>query len=392
MDYSEFRVNFKDFDRPRPIGVSGILRMMNDEEFLESSIESCVNCLDELIVVYNETSPESLGIINRMKCKYPDKIRVYKYLPKLYNGNLSQEEFDAAKKLPPDSIHLLANYYNYALSKCRYRYVMKIDSDQIYYTEKLQIIVERYRSMQTNASCKFIDCFAFLLFLFYAVCLLKLHIPPFVALSKWSDKLFSGYFKVVLHLIQKYKIPVSLSGFNLYIPPPRKKLSCVERESKDIYIPLGKNLSNSRAISSPFNGIGDHPIFKMCSDTYFVPYICPEYDKSNGRQRSIIERLYNVKNLLPVGVCWAHFSSNRSCNSEDQQGKFKSYPNYFLNLKKIEKVNNAIHDQIFRYSGAWDAYQQKYYHLVSFSINESFITWLSFFMLDRQGKIRHIIE
>ena len=130
----------------------------------------------------------------------------------------------------------------------------------------------------------------------------------------------------------------------------------------------------------------------MCSDTYFVPYICPEYDKSNGRQRSIIERLYNVKNLLPVGVCWAHFSSNRSCNSEDQQGKFKSYPNYFLNLKKLEKVNNAIHDQLFRYSGAWNAYQQKYYHLVSFSLNESFITWLSFFMLDRQGKIRHIIE
>ena len=96
MDYSEFRVNFKDFDRPRPIGVSGILRMMNDEEFLESSIESCVNCLDELIVVYNETSPESLAIINRMKRKYPDKIRVYKYLPELYNGNLSQEEFDAA--------------------------------------------------------------------------------------------------------------------------------------------------------------------------------------------------------------------------------------------------------------------------------------------------------
>lgn len=59
MDYSEFQVNISDFDKPKLDGVSGILRVMNDEEFLRTSIESSVSFLDELIIVYNETSIKS---------------------------------------------------------------------------------------------------------------------------------------------------------------------------------------------------------------------------------------------------------------------------------------------------------------------------------------------
>ena len=45
MDYSEFQVNISDFDKPKLDGVSGILRVMNDEEFLRTSIESSVSFL-----------------------------------------------------------------------------------------------------------------------------------------------------------------------------------------------------------------------------------------------------------------------------------------------------------------------------------------------------------
>lgn len=36
-----------------------------------------------------------------------------------------------------NSIHSLANYYNFGYTKIKYKYYMKIDADQIYFTEKL---------------------------------------------------------------------------------------------------------------------------------------------------------------------------------------------------------------------------------------------------------------
>ena len=384
MEYSEFCVNFKDFDRPRKEGISGILRVMNDEEFLESSIESCIDCLDELVVVYNKTSPESIAIIERMVEKYPDKIRVYKYLPKLYSGNLTQKEFELAKNLPSNSIHLLANYCNYALSKCNYRFVMKIDSDQIYHTDRLREIVKGYRAKSEISSCSLFDYCVFVCFLFYTVCVLKLHFPAYTFLSEAGTKLFPRYFKVVLFLIRKYRVSVSLSGMNLYLPP----LKIIGKS--EVYMPLGKIFDNSRAILPPFNGIGDTPIFELTSETYFIPFVCSQYDQINGRKQSIIERLCHVRHLLPVGVCWAHFSSNRMSNSDDQLNKFRKFSNYFLNLKTVDQVDRNFFQQLFLFSKTWDNYQKRYYHIVSFSIDQSFLSWLSTFTLDNHKVIRRL--
>lgn len=40
-------------------GVSGIMRVKNYAAFIEASIDSCINALDELIIVYNDCSDNS---------------------------------------------------------------------------------------------------------------------------------------------------------------------------------------------------------------------------------------------------------------------------------------------------------------------------------------------
>ncbi len=60
-----YKVDVNSFARVRRRGVSGILRVKNDAEFLAESIDSCIDALDELIIVYNDCSDESPAIIKK---------------------------------------------------------------------------------------------------------------------------------------------------------------------------------------------------------------------------------------------------------------------------------------------------------------------------------------
>lgn len=126
-------------------GVSGIMRVKNDAEFIEASIDSCIDALDELVIVYNDCSDNSPELIYKKQSQYPDKIKVYEYKHKIYPINLTKEEYEYAKSLPSDSPHLLCNYYNFALSKVTCQYAMKIDADQIYFSDKLKEWCDVYR-------------------------------------------------------------------------------------------------------------------------------------------------------------------------------------------------------------------------------------------------------
>ena len=131
-DSSDFFIDLTaNLSKERPIGVSGLLRVKNDEDFLSACIDSCIGPLDELIIVCQPSDDRTQQIVETKRRQYPDKIRAYSYRPRVLSHNLSVEELEYAKKLPSDSIHLLANYYNYTLSKASYRYAVKIDADQI---------------------------------------------------------------------------------------------------------------------------------------------------------------------------------------------------------------------------------------------------------------------
>lgn len=105
------------------------MRVRNEGNFIHDCVESCIDALDELIVVYNDCTDNSAEEIKKVAAKYPDKIRYYAYPYEVKAFNLSREEFQKIKELPEDNPHLFSSYSNFALSKVTADYALKIDAD-----------------------------------------------------------------------------------------------------------------------------------------------------------------------------------------------------------------------------------------------------------------------
>lgn len=56
-------MKLKNNNKKLKVGVSGILRVKNDADFLDECINSCIDTLDELIIVYNDCSDNTPDII-----------------------------------------------------------------------------------------------------------------------------------------------------------------------------------------------------------------------------------------------------------------------------------------------------------------------------------------
>lgn len=72
-------------------GLSGILRVRNEEEFVEACIDSCIEALDELIIVYNDCTDATPDIIEQKRIEYPEKIKIYPYEYEIYDQSLKRK-------------------------------------------------------------------------------------------------------------------------------------------------------------------------------------------------------------------------------------------------------------------------------------------------------------
>jgi glycosyltransferase involved in cell wall biosynthesis len=115
------------FNSKRVNGISAFMRIKNGEDYLEESILSVVNQVDEIVCVFNDSIDNTENILISLENKYPNKIKVYKYIPIVYPPN-SKEYLE----LPDTSKHSLAYYYNFALSKTTFSYCFKFDDDEIF--------------------------------------------------------------------------------------------------------------------------------------------------------------------------------------------------------------------------------------------------------------------
>lgn len=281
----DYFVDMSFLKKERPVGVSGLLRVKNDAEFLSDCIDSCIGALDELVICYQDCTDNAPEIINKKQRLYPDKIKAYYYAPPVFCHGLTEEEKKYAFSLPDSSIHKLCNYYNYTLSKATYRYAMKIDSDQVYFTKKLQLFCDAYRKdgpvsmslgnylvknyvrIYRNAVRKFPVLFK--------MDLLSL-IPGFRCLVM---KKYEGY---LINEIINNKYALSLSGINLGY----------EQGKWGIY-QLNK-LS--------FNGVVDHLIFRITEKTF--------YTTSTGFEIPIEKMDYDSIAILG-GWFWYHLQGMR---------------------------------------------------------------------------------
>ena len=110
----------------RKPGISGMLRVRGREEFLDVAIRSHFPYLDEIVAVYQECPPEEEAILKSWATRHPERFRLFRYEPPVHRA-LTVEHANTAA----DSVHGLANYYNWTLSKTRYRIATKVDADHI---------------------------------------------------------------------------------------------------------------------------------------------------------------------------------------------------------------------------------------------------------------------
>ena len=289
----DFYVDMSFLKKERPVGVSGLLRVKNDAEFLSDCIDSCIDALDELIICYQDCEDNAPEIILEKQRKYPDKIKVYHYAPPVYCHGLTEEEREFAFSLPDSSIHKLCNYYNYTLSKATYCYAVKIDSDQIYFANKLKRYCDAFR-LEDQVKLCMKDYFVKYYYKAYRRIMSKFIFPfPFDLFSlipmtrEWIMRKYEDY---LTKEIINNKYTLSLSGINLGF----------ESGKWGIY------MLNER----PFNGETDHLIFRITKDTFYTTFM---------ERKEPIEIMKYNKIILPGGWFWYHLQGVRKSSNHTKK-------------------------------------------------------------------------
>ena len=140
-NFDQFKFNPASLSAPRPPGISAYLRVKNGESFVRLAIESHLPFYDEIIAVYNDCTDATPQILHDLATKYPQKIKVFHYLPKVV-PKMTKEH----TQTPTESVHSSANYYNYALSKTTYNTATKLDDDHLAIPCKLAPLIKTIRA------------------------------------------------------------------------------------------------------------------------------------------------------------------------------------------------------------------------------------------------------
>lgn len=371
MNEEEFQLSLPIVPKGRKSGVSGIMRVKNDAEFIEASIDSCINSLDELIIVYNDCQDNSPDLIEKKKKEYPNKIKVYAYTPSIYAFNLTKEMFDKTCNLPHNSVHLLSNYYNYALSKISYRFFMKIDADQIYNSDVLKDICEAYRAPESEIRNSWLEKLVLFIVSFsFRVCDRYSFYFPIIL----SKKRIRIYYQALLKKIKKEKVSVSLSGINLLW------------KDKAWEVTLGKKSKIN--ILPPFNGNGDHLILELKNTVYYEPYVCRDYSKTISQSYSIIERLAGSTRSYPIGFIWCHLNANRlhihTKQLEECEDRFSMDYDAFVKQRRI-RINEHEVSQFMAKRNI--VYFKLLYRFFSLKINAS--KYMDNYFIDNNGFLKN---
>lgn len=315
--------------------VSGIMRVKNDGLFIERCIRSCIDALDELIVVYNDCTDNSVAEIDKMVAIYPNKIKCYEYPHHIIGMNITKEEFDIAKSLPDDSPNLFCTYSNFALLKVTSEYALLIDADQIYFTEQLKKwcdFVRRCEPQKMTFKTIIGKVFSKYLSAYRLISARCGKIAP--VLPAWLLKLFyPSYISYAKYLFSHDKAMLAMSGINVL-------------EADETFISVGHSLGDFKSLPS-FNGCGDHVIFKMSCSPWFEKLIMPEYNPPHTKMYSVVEAFHLPLKIMYVGYFWKHISVMRPGLVNKARELHTADEGAYLSISDFKKLS---YDDIVRQS------------------------------------------
>lgn len=302
----------------RKNGLSGLIRTRNEAKLLGPCIDSCIEALDELIVVYNDCTDDTEQVLKEKQKQYPEKLKIYAYNYNVLSFDLTYDEYEYVKTLPDDSPRLYCNQCNFGLSKMQYKYAVKIDADQIYFADEIR----KWRDICTKAnsikwSFSYIGGYFFILyFSFYRRLSVKLNKPALFLLPNKLVKLFiKSYEELAKWKLSKGKVSIALSGLNIFI-------------DDKCYVPFDKY-----NIHPPYNGEGDTVIFKLSDKTYYSKRFS---DKLNYCCTELFHQPYR---MMFAGPVWFHLHANRSYCCEKVRQVKKEYPDLFVPIEEFLKMD-----------------------------------------------------
>lgn len=109
-------------------GISAMVRVKNEEQFLAPSILSIAGLVDEIVIIDNQSTDGTPEIIAQLLRAIGPKLKAHSYDHTITRVG---SEFQQLYQADPSSPRLLTNYYNWCLARCSMPFVMKWDGDMI---------------------------------------------------------------------------------------------------------------------------------------------------------------------------------------------------------------------------------------------------------------------
>ncbi len=107
-----------------------MLRLRNEEEYLDAAVRSIVEVVDEVVLIDNLSTDRTPAVMANLKSDFPDRVEVYQYEHEV--APVGADTWKLVNDSPDQrSPRLLANYYNWCLERCAYPYALKWDGDMI---------------------------------------------------------------------------------------------------------------------------------------------------------------------------------------------------------------------------------------------------------------------
>jgi hypothetical protein len=136
-----------DLDKPKPKledGISLIIRAKNEELNIRLCIESVIDLVDEVIFVNNNSTDNTLKIIEELENKYIH-LKVYNYFINVNKVGVEHEE-----AIKTGNKNTLGNFYNWCLSKSTKKNIIKWDADFICIRHNFKELINNYQIKNKN--------------------------------------------------------------------------------------------------------------------------------------------------------------------------------------------------------------------------------------------------
>ena len=124
-------------------GLSALVRLRNEEDFAEASLNSILPYFDEIVIVFNGCTDRTPEIVAEFERQNPERVRAFHYVPQVFPQGSTQH-----RRLSPNSVHSLVHYYNFSLSRASYQICCKWDGDQIAVPELFGGVVRKLRQLK----------------------------------------------------------------------------------------------------------------------------------------------------------------------------------------------------------------------------------------------------